>query len=495
MNVLVVLPIVTPLITAALCLLVRRQLGLQKFLAVTGSALLLAWAGLLLRSTWSDGILVVQTGGWPAPFGITLVADLFAAIMTLLAALTGFATVLYSLATIDEKRASFGYYAMLNFLLMGVCAAFLTGDIFNLYVAFEVMLMASFILLALGGEAAQIQAAIKYVTLNLISSFFFLSGVGLLYAMTGTLNMAALAMALRDLGNPGLITTVSMLFLVAFGIKAAVFPLFFWLPDSYHTPPVAVSSLFAGLLTKVGVYALIRVFTLLFVGDISYTHDLILAISGLTMITGVLGALAQNEFRRILSFHIISQIGYMTMGLGLFTIVGLAGSIFYIIHHIVVKANLFLISGVVHRLRGSFELKELGGVYAAYPGVALLFIVPAMSLAGIPPLSGFFAKLTLIQAGLGAERYAIAAVALFTGLLTLMSMTKIWSEVFWKSPPEGAAAKAVTAGLSLAPVVLLVAVTILISLGAGPVFMLSTEAAMQLLEPEPYIRAVLGGQP
>ena len=218
--------------------------------------------------------------------------------------------------------------------------------------------------------------------------------------MAGTLNMADLARKLAHVEQPGVITVISMLFLVAFGVKAAVFPLFFWLPASYHTPPAAVSAIFAGLLTKVGVYALIRVFTLIFVQDTGYTHTLILIIAGLTMLTGVLGAVAQNEFRRILSFHIISQIGYMIMGLGLFSSLALAGSVFFIAHNIIAKTNLFLISGLAYRLRGTYDLHALGGLYAAYPVVALLFLIPALSLAGLPPLSGFAAKLILVRAGL-----------------------------------------------------------------------------------------------
>ena len=236
-----------------------------------------------------------------------------------------------------------------------------------------------------------------------------------------------------------LLTTIAMLFLVAFGIKAAVFPLFFWLPASYHTPPVAVSAIFAGLLTKVGVYALIRVFTLLFVQDTGYTHTIILVLSGLTMVTGVLGAVAQNEFRRVLSFHIISQIGYMTLGLGLFTTAGMAGSIFYIIHHIIVKTNLFLVSGVVYLLRGTYELKKLGGLYASNPGLSILFLSPGAFTGGIAAAVRFLCKADA-RAGRSAKpsNIVLVATALAVGLLTLFSMTKIWAEAFWKEAPDSA---------------------------------------------------------
>jgi multicomponent Na+:H+ antiporter subunit D len=488
-KILMVLPILIPLATALLSLFAWKHRFVQRILAVIGVLCLTGAACILIRSIYQNGIYAIQIGHWPAPMGITLVADLFGAVMVLLAALTGLAVVFYSLASIDQEREKYGYYPLVHFLLMGVCGAFLTGDLFNLYVWFEVLLTASFVLMTLGGERAQLQGAMKYVMLNLISSALFLAAVGILYGLTGTLNMADLSIKIQMVSSSGLVTTCAMLFLIAFGIKAAIFPLFFWLPASYHTPPVAVSALFAGLLTKVGVYALIRVFTLLFIGETGFTHRLILAISGLTMITGVLGAVAQNEFRRILSFHIISQIGYMIMGLGLYTPLGLAGSIFYIIHHIIVKTNLFLVSGVAWRVYGTFDLKKLGGMYAHFPLVAFLFLIPALSLAGVPPLSGFFAKLSLLKAGLEVQNYSIVAIALGVGLLTLFSMTKIWNEVFWKSAPQKNALRPKIAGL-LFPIILLALLTVGIGFGAETVFDFSQRAAKQLLNPAAYQSAV-----
>jgi multicomponent Na+:H+ antiporter subunit D len=418
--------------------------------------------------------------------------------MVTLTALMGLAVSVYSLASMDREREHYGYYPLLHVLLMGVCGAFLTGDIFNLYVWFEVMLMASFVLLTLGGLRAQLEGGIKYVTLNLMSSALFLAAVGMLYGLTGTLNMAHLAVELPQIGNSGLVTTLALLFLIAFGIKAAVFPLFFWLPASYHTAPVSVSAIFAGLLTKVGVYALIRVFTLLFVQDVGYTHTIILAIAGLTMLTGVLGAVVQTEFRRLLSFHIVSQIGYMLMGLALFTPLALAGSVFYLVHHIIVKTNLFLVSGVIYKLRGTYQLKKLGGLYLVYPGLAVLFLVPALSLAGIPPLSGFWAKFILVRAGLEIEQYLIVVTALGVSLLTLFSMTKIWAEVFWKADPQPTDVPTESAGfmemvLLIGPVIILASLTVIIGLWAEPIFNISSRAAEQLLNPADYINAVLGG--
>jgi multicomponent Na+:H+ antiporter subunit D len=461
----------------------------------------------LLVEVSRHGVLALQVGGWPAPYGITLVADLFSAMMVVLAALMGLAVTVFEAADVGARRRDGLFAPLLHVLLLGVCGAFLTGDIFNLYVWFEVMLIASFVLLALGGERGQMEGALKYVTLNLISSAIFLAAVGILYGMARTLNLADLSsrVPLIAQDHPHLVQAVAGLFVVSFGIKAAVFPLYFWLPASYHTPPVPVSAIFAGLLTKVGVYALVRVCTLVFVSESVYR--LLLVLAGLTMVAGVLGAVSQFHIRRILGFHIVSQIGYMVMGLGLLASpdeavrrLGLIAALFYIAHHIIVKTNLFLVGGIARRLRGSEELDSLGGLADAAPWLAVLFLVPAFSLAGIPPLSGFWAKLAVIRAGLQAGEWLPVGAAVFAGLLTLVSMIKIWSEAFWKpEPPAGnrPAPSARPAHLAwlVTPSVLLVALTLLIGLCPSVLYDLARRAAEQLLDPVAYRTAVglLGG--
>ena len=499
MKSLVVLPVVVPLVGAALSLIFRGR-AFQRGIALAAAALLLAANLGILAAVVCQGVLCVQVGNWPAPLGITLVADRFSAIMLAVAGIVALAGTVYALGTLDGRRERFGAYPMLQLLWMGVCGAFLAGDLFNLFVWFEVMLIASYVLMVLGGERGQLEGGLKYLGVNLVASALFLSGVGIVYGMAGTLQMAHLAVRLPAAGPPGLLTAAAMLFLAAFGIKAAVFPFFFWLPASYHTPPAAVSAVLAGLLTKVGVYALVRTFTLLAVQDVGYTHNLILMVAALTMITGVLGALAQHEFRRVLSFHIISQIGYMILGLGLFSPLALAGAIFYIVHHILVKTCLFFASGLVWRLRGSYELDRLGGLYSTHPGLCAVFAVPALSLAGLPPLSGFFAKLFLVQASLGAGQYVLALVALGVSLLTLFSMNKIWALAFWQpggSELPGAPVAPRRAGqwlLAAAPAVLFAGLSIALGLAAGPFLELCRQAASQLLDPKEYIAAVLGSR-
>jgi multicomponent Na+:H+ antiporter subunit D len=503
-SLLLILPIVLPLLSAALGLLFVRSRTAQFVFGVGGSAALCLAGCALLAAVYRHGILTTALGSWPAPFGIVLVADLFSAVMVCLAGGMALIIAIYACADIDARRIRHGFFSFYNILMMGVCGAFLTGDIFNLFVWFEVMLMTSFVLLVLGGGRAAIEGAVKYVALNLLSSVLFLSAVGILYGKAGTLNMADLAVKLEVYPYPPLITAVALMFLTSFGIKAGIFPLFFWLPAAYHTPPVTVTTLFSALLTKVGIYALVRMFTLVFHNDTPFLRTVFLWLAVLTMVTGVLGAVAQYDFRRLLSFHIISQIGYLLFGLALAigathlpaAQLALASVLYFTVHVALAKSALFLISGAANRLRGTFDLKQLGGLYAAQPLLAGLFLVSAMALAGIPPLSGFFAKFGLIRAGLLSETYLAVAAALVVSLLTLFSMTKIWAEAFWKAPPAPnltpveitPAARAALYG----PIVALAALCVVLGVFAEPFFALAMKAAGELLNPRAYIEAVLG---
>lgn len=499
MSWLLVYPIIIPLMTAVVSYLFRNSPA-GRWISVAGTAALLLASLLLMADVLEHGVVAAQMSNWDAPFGITLAADLLGAVMVVITAITGMATVIYSLSDIPERLEGLGFYALLQILLMGVCGAFLTGDLFNLYVWFEVMLIASFGLLVLGGNREQLDGGIKYVMLNLVSTIMFLTGIGLLYGITGTLNMADLHLAVREVENQGLLTTIAVMFMVAFGVKAALFPLFFWLPASYHTPPVAVSAIFAGLLTKVGVYSLIRCFTLIFDQDVGFTHTLLLWLSVVTMVTGVLGAAAMNDFRRILSFHIISQIGYMVLGLAIFTPLGLMGAVFYLVHHIIVKANLFFVAGVAKRIAGSTDLARIGGLYAHAPLLAFLFLIPAFSLAGFPPLSGFWAKYVVVKAALDLEMWSVAAISLVVGLLTIFSMTKIWGAAFWPSHPAGIKPRLRDLALGdrlalMLPVIGLAALTCVIGLFPEPFVQFAERSATQLLDPTEYITTVLGVQP
>ena len=498
MSWLLALPIVVPFLTAVFTFLLRQN-PLGRWISVAGSAVLLFASIILMNAVLRDGVIAGQMGGWAAPFGITLVADLLSAVMVLITAIVAVAVSIYAIADVDEGMERLGYHALFNMLIAGVVGAFITGDLFNLYVWFEVMLIASFGLLVLGGRPEQIDGGVKYVALNLVSTIMFLTGIGLLYGMTGTLNMADLATAVDD-ADQRLLTIVAVLFMIAFGVKAAVFPLFFWLPASYHTPAFSVSAVFAGLLTKVGVYALLRMFTLVFDHDTAFTHTILLWVAALTMVVGVLGAAAQSDMRKILSFHIVSQIGYMILGLALLTPLAIVGAVFYLVHHIVVKANLFLIAGVTQRIAGGTELSRIGGLYKSAPLLAVLFVVPAFSLAGFPPLSGFWAKFLLVKAALDVQGWIIAGIALAVGLLTIYSMTKIWAQAFWEPHPDGIEPK--LSSLSnrdraamLIPIAGLAVLTVIIGVMPEPFVQFAEASAAQLLDPTAYITAVLGEQP
>jgi multicomponent Na+:H+ antiporter subunit D len=490
MNALI-LPIVTPLLTAAILLLAPRQPKLQRWISFIGSLGMAASAVFVFTRVQQQGIIVLQAGGWPAPFGISLVADLLAAMLLVAVGIVGVAVTGSSFAGVDPLREASGYHGLLQVLLMGVSGAFLTGDLFNLYVWFEVMLVASFVLMALHRTRAQIQGAFKYVTLNLIASSLFLTALGLLYGGTGTLNMADLAADFRQREMGTFELVIAMLFFTAFGVKAALFPLFFWLPASYHTPPAALGAVFAGLLTKVGVYALVRVFTLLFQNAPPQFFNLLLIQAGLTMLVGLIGALAQRDFRRVLSFNLVGHLGYTTVGLGLMTQAAMAASILYMFHHIFVITNLYLISGIFLRLRRTTDFSALGSIFRDYPFVAGICMVPLFSLAGVPPLSGFVGKLALVRATLAADAWWTSGIILVTGVLTIISMARLWDESFWK--PATQTDKMDMSRAMLVPIVGLAIITILLSVAAEPMFQLSLRASEQLLTPDLYMDAVLNG--
>ncbi|MCG8639378.1 MAG: Na+/H+ antiporter subunit D [Desulfobacterales bacterium] len=495
MNNLLVYPVLIPFAAAAVCLLFRQRPAIQQAISLVGSASHLIACGLLLQEVINKGIQVLFVGNWPAPFGISLVADHLSVLMLSVTGILGTAAAVYARGEMSVSLRNQGFHPLFHILIGGLSGAFLTGDLFNLYVWFEVMLIASFGLLMWGQRRAQFSGAVRYVVINLLATLLFLLGLALLYGLTGTLNMAHLHQIIATHDAKGLLTAISFVFMAAFGIKAGMFPFFFWLPASYHTPPVAISALFAGMLTKVGVYALIRTFSLVFSHDIPATHSLLLLTACLTMVTGVLGAAAQNEFRRVLSFHIISQVGYMILGLALWTPLALTGTVFYLVHHMIVKANLFLVSGLGRDINGTMDLERMGDIYSKKPFVAALFFIPAFSLAGFPPLSGFWAKLLLVQSSLQVQHYIVAAIAVIVGFLTVFSMVKIWLKAFWE-PIKNPAPHNSNTSISLwklVPVAVLGLITLFIGIGAEPFYQLAVVAAEELMAPGVYVKTVLSG--
>lgn len=458
-GVLVVAPILVPLAAALATALCAARPALQQALSLAGALLLVGACAALFGRVEAAGPIRVALGGWSAPFGIEFAADALSAGLCLVAAAMGLAALLFQLCGVDAAEPAAGLHPLVHALLAGVGGAFATADLFNLYVWFEVMLIAALGLLVLRPGPRNLEAALNYFMLNAAGTLLMLIAAAGLYGTTGHLNFAAIESALRSMDPARPIPWVALLML-ALLVKAGAFPLFAWLPASYHTLPAPLLALFAALPTKVGVYAVIRMTGGVFPALPQGFLQALGWIAAATMLAGVLGAAYHWDLRRILAFHIVSQIGYMLLGVALGTEAGRTGAIFYIFHHILVKSNLFLIAGLVCRLAGGYDLRRIGGLAAARPWLGWLFLVPALSLVGIPPLSGFFAKLLLLRECFAGGHAAWGIIALLVGLLTLYSMSKVWIEAFWKphpdagwAPPAGArigAASAIAALLALA---------------------------------------------
>ncbi|MCX6468426.1 Na+/H+ antiporter subunit D [Williamsia herbipolensis] len=523
---LTIIPTLLPLAGAALTLVMGRSPRIQRAVAVTAIGAAFVASCLLLYLTDKYGTYALHVGGWDGkgytngPLGITLVADQLSALMLVVSTVVLLCVVLYAVGqgirdgTTEQPVSIFlpTYLA----LTAGVCNAFLAGDLFNLYVSFEVLLAASFVLLTLGASADRVRAGVSYVLVSMVSSLIFLAGIGFAYAATGTLNLAQMAVRLQDIpdGTKGALYAV---LLVAFGIKAAVFPLSTWLPDSYPTAPAPVTAVFAGLLTKVGVYAIIRAHTLLFPGG---SMDTVLLVAGLlTMLVGIFGAIAQADIKRLLSFTLVSHIGYMIFGIALSSRFGLSGAIYYVAHHILVQTTLFLVVGLIERQAGSASLRRLGGL-AASPLLAGLFLIPALNLGGIPPFSGFIGKVALIEAGTqdgSVLAWLLVAGSVVTSLLTLYVMARVWTKAFWRpraDAPEGDLADTGPSALveeegdiafgdradvgrmpigMVVPTMLMVVAGVALTVWAGPIFDFTNDAAAELTDSSLYLDAVLGG--
>ncbi len=475
-----------------------RKTVTQRVISVIAAFLGLILAMSLFYKVYHGGTLIMNAANWRAPFGIVFVADLFSSVLVLITSIAGLAVSVFSATGINRARMLYGYFPIFHFLLMGLNGAFLTGDIFNLYVWFEVIIISSFVLMTLGGRKAQLEGAVKYMAMNILASMFFLTGIGILYGITGSLNMADLAIRIPKVENQSLVSLTSMFFLIGFGIKSAVFPLYFWLPSSYHTPPSAVAATFGGLLTKVGIYALFRVFTLLFTPD-ENLRQLLVFIGVFTIMTGMFGALIKNNIRRLFSSLIVCHIGFMVGGLGLYTKVALMGAVFYLIHDILVKTNMFLVAGLIRQMRGSMNLKLLGGIYGQYPLISLLIGIVLFSLVGIPPLSGFWPKIYLFEGAFDLQNYVFAFALIAGSLVTLFVIARMWAEVFWKDPSDNVIIEDKFLDLPkfkkfllVSPIVLLCVCSLYIGFNAQTIIEIVDRITDEMVNTAPYIKAVLG---
>ncbi len=514
MTALVPLVVMIPILGAGLALLATGRPRTQRTIAAIALTAVLV-IGVVLMVEVADGtMLVMPVGGWPVPFGIVLVVDRVSALLLTVSAAVLLAVLVFSIgqgiADGDDREAPVSiFYPTYLVLATGVFDAFIAGDLFNLYVGFEILLVASYVLITVGGTEPRIRAGTTYIVVSLLSSALFLAAIGAIYAAVGTVNMAQIAERVAALPD-GVQVLLHVMLLTAFGIKAAVFPLSFWLPDSYPTAPAPVTAVFAGLLTKVGVYAIIRTETTLFPGP--ELNPVLLVIAGLTMIVGVLGAIAQADIKRMLSFTLVSHIGYLIMGVGLGTAAGTAATIFYAVHHIVVQTTLFLTTGLIERRAGTTTITRVGGLLASSPVIAVLYLVPALNLGGIPPFSGFLGKLGLLQAGVAQATplsYTVVGIATATSLLTLYPLVRVWNLSFWRPEEQVAAGSRLTDQLhedpyrpaetetrSLAkPMVWatagMVALGLALTVLAGPLYDYSAQAGETLQSWSVYVQGVL----
>jgi len=494
---LVIAPVALPLAGGALCLMLRSRIDLAARLAGLILGLLVILNVGLLYEVSTKGIVMMAMGDWLPPFGIVFTVDVLGAILALTTSIVGFAGVIYAGIDIDTGRRRFGFHTFYLLLIAGVSGAFLTGDIFNLYVWFEVLLIASFGLLILGGERAQLDGAMKYGVLNLFATTLFLVAVGLLYGLVGTLNMADIAVAVTQLPPGAPIGVIATLFFVAFSMKAAAFPLNFWLPASYHTPRIVVAAIFAGLLTKVGVYALLRVLVMLLPESRALLADLVMWVAVGTMLLGAFGALAQGELRRLLGFVVISGIGIIMVGVALGSNEGLAGAIFYSVHSIIVMMALYLATGAIEQLVGTSSLRSGAGLYRLDPALATLFLILAFAVSGLPPFSGFWPKVMLVQATIANGLGWVAAAILFSGFLITIAMGRVWLLMFWRDSVGGApltrlAAEPGSRTTWMVSITMLVILVIGLGILPDGLMRASMEGAQSLTDPAGYIESVLG---
>ncbi|NGZ77560.1 Na+/H+ antiporter subunit D [Saccharibacillus alkalitolerans] len=490
MNNWVVAPMLIPLFTAVLLIFLNKRLRLQRWISLISVMLNAAAAVFLMIQVRTGGIQTLNMSGWAPPYGIVLVADMFAVLLVLAASIVSACCLLYSFRGIDEDREKHYFYPLVHFMLAGVNGSFLTGDLFNLFVCFELMLMSSYALIVLGGTKRQFRETLHYILINVLSSTLFVASVAYLYGATGTLNLAHLSLRIAESGQSGPITAVAALLLVVFSVKAGLF-LFFWLPGSYGAPPAAISALFGALLTKVGMYALIRVFTLVFYHETSVTHTLIGLMGIATIVLGGFGAVSQTNVNRILGYNVIASIGFISLALAVSNEDALKGAVFYLVHDMIVKALLFLLAGILVAETGTERINRMGGALIHSPLLGWMFLAASLAVVGVPPLSGFPGKLLILQGSLEEGRYVIAAAGVLLSLLLLYSLIKIFILGFWgepRHPREAHWKQPRKLLLSSAPLMLLI---VLLGLFAEPVMPYMQRAADILNEPSIYIQAVL----
>ncbi|NEU30669.1 Na+/H+ antiporter subunit D [bacterium LRH843] len=488
---LLLFPIILPFLFAILLLFFRKNIRIQRSLVCIGLIVSLVAALFLVAKVKADGIQAITLGSWPAPFGISMVSDMLSALLVTTTILITLLVVIYSFTAIGEERERFFFYPAILFMVTGINGAFTTGDIFNMFVFFEVLLIASYVLIVLGGEKKQLRESIKYVLVNVISSALFVITVGFLYSVVGTLNMADISVKIAQVGQPGILTVIAVLFLIVFGVKGSIFPLYFWLPGSYAAPPIPVLALFGALLTKVGIYAIIRTYTLFFVHDIGFTHELLSILALLTIIAGCIGALAYFDLKQIIIYNIVIAVGVILFGAAQMNESGLTGAVFYLIHDMLIKAALFLLIGVMIYVTGTSNLRKMGGLMKTHAPLGWMYLIAAFGLAGIPPLSGFVGKLLIVKGAFEAGNVLGSIIILASSLVVLLSVIRIFIYAFWGTPVDLPKTNRRPYQRLMFPTIVLVVLSVLFGVGSEWLMPYMTDSSNVLLNPSIYIDAVL----
>jgi len=494
MNNFLLLPIIIPFFFAMILMFGQKKIAFQRITTLLGLVISIVCSLGLVLNVYENGPQIVTFGNWPVPFGITMVSDLLSALLVLTTLILAFFIVWYGFGSIGKDREQFFYYPGVMFILTGVNGAFTTGDIFNLFVFFEVLLMASYLLIVLGGEKAQLQESIKYILVNVISSALFVITVAYLYSVVGTLNMADISLKIADIQQPGILTVIAVLFLLVFGMKAAIFPLYFWLPSAYAAPPIPVLALFGALLTKVGVYAITRTYTLFFTHDLAFTHEILLILSIITIIAGCIGALAHFDVKQIIIYNIVIAVGVILFGVAQMNETALEGAIFYLIHDMIIKAALFMLIGIVIYVTGTTNLRKMGGLMQTYPALGWFFLIAALGLVGVPPLSGFIGKLLIVQGGFEAGNTWSSIFILASSVAVLLSVMRIFIYAFWGEQGQlSSDVQKSKYNTLFLPTVLLVVLSIFYGLGTEWLTPFMGDAAKLLSDPSIYTDAVMKG--
>ncbi|MBO8156003.1 MAG: Na+/H+ antiporter subunit D [Bacillaceae bacterium] len=489
MSNLAVLPIVIPLLSGILAAFFHKKLPLvrffSKFMAVL-NLLASLWIGLYVLE---NGSVILETGDWKAPYGIILVADQLSIFLVITTNIIAAFSVFYAQSVLNEQKEKYYFYSFFFLLISGVSGAFLTGDLFNLFVFYEVFLMASYGLIILGGEKIQLRESFKYVILNLFSSMLFVTTVAFLYSVVGTVNMAQIAERVQEADQGGILTTIGILLFFVFASKGAIFPLYYWMPKSYIVPNPVVSTLLGALLTKVGIYSILRVFSLIFIHE-PMIQQLFLWLAALSMVFGVIGALSTYNVKLIIVYNIIPAVGFMLMGIGLLSETGIAGAVYYLIHDMIIKAALFMLIGSLVYAAGTSDLRKMGGIIHRYPYLGWTFFIASLVLAGIPPFSGFIGKLLLLQAGFEKDQVLLVIIGLVSSLLILLSMIRIFIYGFWGEEPDSKNVPNKKSP-SLWPAMSLVLISVILGAGAEWIYPHIEDISEMLVNRDIYINSVL----